>query len=180
MSSTDFDASDKGDWAYLRSEICRRTWQPFSNVPFVFYAIIAIGILGCAGIWVEIAKTALSTKVGNNDGVLTALATFYPALIGSASLQLILSSTDKADKVVTSFALLVCIVSFASVALVSVFHAQMPELTVKVAVGFAVFAIWLWWIANADDPIYKNAPIDAPSGGSTEQKLSGSTEGFTQ
>ena len=180
MSSVDTDVFQQGDWKYLGSEICRRTWQPFSSVAFVFYAVIAIVVLGCAGIWVEIVKAMLTTEAGSNEGVLTALATFYPALIGSASLQLILSSAGRADKIITSFALLVCILSFASVALVSVFHAQSPDVAMKISIGFAIFAIWLWWIANADDPIYRNAPIDAASGGSTERTLAGSTDGFKQ
>lgn len=178
MSATDANSSSPSDWKHLRSELCRRTWQPFSSAPFVIYVLLAIVGLGCLGIWVELVKLARVDGDGSSDGVLTALATFYPALVGSASLQLILYSTGRGDKTLTSFALLACIASLASVVLISVFHTQFPILTVRAAIFFVLFSIWLWWITNADDPTYKSAPIDAASGGDPDRPLAGSTKGF--
>ncbi len=118
MNTAKTKPGSKGDWRYLGHEIWRRTWGPFSNVPFVFYVVLAILCLGGLGIWVELVKTALDSPPKNFDGVLTALSTFFPALIGSASLQLILASTGNSDKVLVSFALLACFVSFFGVVLI--------------------------------------------------------------
>ncbi len=172
------DTAEISDWTYLGREIKRRTVQPFSDAPFVFYVFLAIISFGCLGIWVEVVKIQLQQGTASYEGLLTAMATFFPALIGSASLQLILSSTGKADKILVSFALIACFASFGSVVLISVFHAIVPTVCFWAAIGFSVFAIWLWWFTNGDDPTYKNAPIDAPTGGDTGRKLKGNTAGF--
>lgn len=179
MSSESKACTRSGDWHYLKREIFRRTSQPFSDVPFVFYVLLAIIGLGCLGIWVELIKVALSSGK-NYDGVLTALATFFPALIGSSALQLILVSTGNRDKVLVSFGYLVSIAAFAAVILMSVFHSLLPVLTFWTSVLFTVGAVWLWWFTNGDDPTYKSAPIDAPSGGSTSRPLNGDTSGFQE
>lgn len=180
MSSDAKTNARHGDWHYLRREISRRTFQPFSDVPFVFYVLLAIIGLGCLGIWVELIKVVMSSDQPNYDGVLTALATFFPALIGSSSLQLILTSTGNRDKVLVSFGYLISLTAFGAVVLISVFHPTLPGLTFGASVFFAVVAVWLWWFTNGDDPIYKSAPVDAASGGDTGKPLKGSTSGFQE
>lgn len=170
----------EGDWRYLRREIWRRSVQPFSHVPFVFYVLLAIVLLGCLGIWVELIKVAISTGQREYDGVLTALATFFPALIGSSSLQLILSSAGNRDKVLVSFGYFISIVAFAAVVLISILYPFLPILTFWASVLFVFFAIWLWCFTNGDDPTYKSAPIDAPSGGDTGRQLKGDTSEFKE
>lgn len=163
-----------GDWRYLRRELSRRTRQPFSDVPFVFYVFLAIIGLGCLGIWVEIIKVALASEAPSYRGVLTALATFFPALIGSSVHQLILTSTEKRDKVLVSFGYLISIVAVAAAILISVLHSKFPNITFWAAVVFAVGAVWLWWFTNADDPTYKSEAV----GGDTNRRLKGNTSGF--
>lgn len=180
MSSNNSTGAHGGDWRYLKREIGRRTTQPFSHAPFVFYVLLAIIGLGCLGIWVELLKVATSSVHLNYDGVLTALATFFPALIGSSSLQLILSSTGNRDKVLVSFGFSVIIIAFAAAVLISLLNPLLPNFTFWASVIFAVIAVWLWWFTNGDDPTYKSAPIDAPSGGNTGRQLKGDTSGFQE
>lgn len=178
MSGSDTDSNSVGDYRFIGREIWRRTWQPFRHFPFVSYVILSIICLGCLGIWVELIKTQLTTLPASYDGVFTAIVTFYPALIGSASLQLILSSTGNSDKVLVSFAQIALFSAFISVALISVFHQLYPDWSFKVAIFFAVFAIWFWWFTNADDLTYRNSPIDAPAGGDTAKALKGDLGNF--
>lgn len=114
------------------------------------------------------------------DGVFTALATFFPALIGSSSLQLILDSTGKSDKVLVSFGILVSFIALAAAVLISVFHQLLPCVTFGFSIFFALLAVWLWWFTNGDDPTYKSVSIDAPSGGDPKRKPKGDTSGFRQ
>ena len=170
-----------GDWQYLKKEICRGTSQPLSYAPFVFYFLLAIIGLGCLGIWVELIKVLLSANTQNFDRMLTALGTFFPALIGSSAFRLILASTDKRDKIFASFGFGMCLLAFAAAILISLLHVSFPIVTLCAAVAFAGFAIWLWWFANGDDPVFKsNLPIDAPSGGDTSKSLKGDTSGFRE
>jgi len=149
-------------------------------MPFVVYVLLAIIGLGCLGIWVELIKVALSPETGNYEGVLTALATFFPALIGSSSLQLILTSTGRSDKVLVSFGYLVSIAAFAGVVLISIFHKLLPDLSFWASVCFVGLAVWLWWFTNGDDPTYKSAAVDAASGGDTGRALKGDITGFRE
>ena len=173
-------APKSGDWYYLRRELKRRTLQPLSDAPFVIYVFCVIIGLGCLGIWVELSRVVLSAGTSDYGGVLTALSTFFPALIGSSSLQLILASTSNRDKVLVSFGYFVSIVAFAAAVLISIFHAMFPNATFLASVGFAVLAVWLWCFTNGDDPTYKSAPVDAPSGGDTSKPLKGDPNRFPE
>lgn len=171
-------AEKVGDWPYLWRELKRRTTEPVANVPFVFYVLLAIVGLGCVGIWVELVKLVLSEKKANLEGLLTALATFSPALIGSAALQLILASTGRGDKVMVSVGLFIALAAFAAVILISAIHKSFPITALLAALAFVAIAVWLWWITNGDDPTFKSVPLDAPSGGSIDRELPGDTDGF--
>ncbi|QUJ78339.1 hypothetical protein KDD17_18290 [Sulfitobacter albidus] len=177
MSSKDTNPDQLGDWQYLGREIWRRSWQPFKNVPFVFYVVLAIICLGGLGIWVEVIKGQLG-QATDNSGLLTALSTFFPALIGSASLQLILSSTGNSDKILVSFSLLACFVSFFGVVLITVFYPVHPTWSLAAAIWFGIFAVWFWWFTNGDELTYQNAPIDAAAGGNTARAVKGNLSEF--
>ncbi len=174
------DSVETGDWKYLGGELLRRTIQPVKDVPFVLYVILAIIGLGGLGIWVELVKVLLASGPFDQTGLLIALATFFPALIGSSSLQLILASTGNGNKVLVSFALLICGVAVAVGVLINVFFETYPAAAFRSSIFFALIAVWLWWITNGDDPTYKSAPVDAPSGGDTDRPLKGDTSGFVE
>ena len=145
----------------------------------MFYVILAIICLGGLGIWVEIIKGQLGQSA-DDSGLLTALSTFFPALIGSASLQLILSSTGNSDKVLVSFSLLACFVSFFGVVLITIFYPVHPAWSLGAAVWFGIFAVWFWWFTNGDELTYQNAPIGRrfrwqhnPSGEGKPERIQG-------
>jgi hypothetical protein len=70
-----------GDWDYLWLQLKRRTPEPLGDVPFVFYVFLGIVIFGGLGIWVELLKILISTKPAELAGLITAVNTFFPALI---------------------------------------------------------------------------------------------------
>ena len=177
MSSNDTNPNQLSDWQYLGREIRDRSWQPFKYVPFVFYFILAIIFLGGLGIWVEVIK-CLRGQITDNSGLLTALSTFIPALIGSASVQQILSSTENSDKVLVSFSLFVCFISFFGVVLITVFYPDYPSWSLRAAVVFGIIAVWFWWFTNGREPTYQNVPIDASTGGSVEREIKGNLSEF--
>jgi hypothetical protein len=174
------DEQEVGDWIYLWREIKRRTFQPFSSIPFLIYVVVAIVGLGCLGIWVELIKLALQTPGGSQSAVLTALCTFFPALIGSTAFQLILGATGKSDKIFVSIGYLVLILGLGGVILITLFNWLHPVKTFWAAVLFSASAVWLWWITNGDDPTYKSTSVDAASGGDPNRTLKGNTRGFKE
>ena len=165
------------DWSHLGRELKRRTCEPWSMVPFVCYFLMTVG-LGCLGVLAELIRYYGSPDISNYDGVLIALVAFFLALIGSSSFRLILVSTDKQDKVFVSFSWVISFIAIVAGIIISFFRVTHPNPALWSSVFFAFGAVWLWWIANGDDPIYKSIPIDAASGGSTERKIKGDTSKF--
>lgn len=166
-----------GEWRYLRSEIYRRTINPFQSVPFVVYTVLAIIMLGSAGIWYEILKIHISTQDPNYNGVVVAYTSFYLALTGSASHRLILSSTDKPDKVMVSFSILAGALSILFLVAIHLLY-ELDKINWLLTATFAIIPMWIWWIANGDDPVFQSIVTDAATGGNTNRTLQGSLEGY--
>lgn len=174
-----FTETDIGDWRYLGRELKRLTLEPVDKFPFVVHVVLAIVIFGALGVWVEVLKIVISTQPADFSGLITAIITFFPALIGSTALQLILSSASKNDKIVISFGLLVLCVFVAAAILLPFFSTRHPLRVLTLGVICSVCAIWVWWITNADDQTYMKMPrADAATGGDVGRQLQGDLKGF--
>ena len=145
---------------------------------FVLSFLFAIVGFAGFGIWVELVELNLSETHNNYDGLYTAIATFYPALIGSASVHLLLTATGQSDKIMTTFGLAVLLAAAVCALLLSIFHDQYPTARFFGAILLALFSIWLWSIAEADNPIYDPLPVDTASGGSLLRDLKGDTSDY--
>ena len=178
MASTSSQNEGAGSVANLRQELARRTCKPWKQVTFVSYFFTAIVLFGGFGIWVELVELNLSENAESYDGLYRAIATFYPALIGSASFHLLLIATVKSDTTMTAFGTMVLSFAFVIAILVAIFQHQYPIARFFVVILLASFSIWLWSIADADNPIYKDVPADTSSGGSLLRPLKGDTSEF--
>ena len=178
MSLTGTQNDSVGEWGYLGQELTRRTCQPWKQVTFVMYLLSAIVGFGGFGVWVEFVELNLSEYPRNYDGLYTAVATFYPALIGSASFQLLLISVAETNKVMTSFVVTVLLAALTCAILLSIFHDQYPTARFFMAALLAIVSMWLWIITDADNPIYRTLPADTPSGGNPQRDLKGDMGGF--
>ena len=115
------------------------TLAPWKHVAFVTYLVTAIIIFGGFGIWVELVALHLSDTPYSYDGVYTAVATFYPALIGSASFQLLFIPPEDTNKAVTSFVAMLSAVAFICALLLSLFHHQYPIARFFLATFLVIF-----------------------------------------
>ena len=178
MNSSISRNEELGEWTDLGQQLLRRTRQPWKHVSLIGFLLIAIIGFGGMGIWVEIIKITKADEYRGTNELFIAVATFYPALIGSSSLQLILASVDNSNKLLIAFAIAVWVTSTLVGILTAMYYNVSPDLCLVIAGIMVVFAVWLWMITNADDPIYKRARIDSASGGSTGRQLKGDTSGF--
>ena len=179
MGSTSSQNESAGSIVYLRQELARRTYKPWKQVTFVFYFFSAIVLFGGFGIWVELVElNLLSENADSYDGLYRAIATFYPALIGSASFHLLLIATGTSNRIMTAFGATVLLFAFVIAILLAIFHHQYPIARFFVVILLASFSIWLWSIADADNPIYTDVPADTSSGGSLVRPLKGDTSEF--
>ena len=186
LNANDLQQEVNQDWSYLLSDLKRRTCQPFRSVPFVFYALLTIIVFGGAGVWIKTVKiwidagsVFLSMALLQNEGTVAAASTFCLALLGSASHQLILSSTGKADKVIASFAIFACVIAFLIVVAVRGLY-EFKVISYFLPIVFTIVPMWLWWIANSDDPLFAPITPDAATGGNPDRALKGNLEGYEE
>lgn len=174
---TDDDRSN--DYLKLRRELWRRTHEPVRELPFVVYVFTGILLFGGLGVWVEILKIILAGSPVEFAGLITAVVTFFPALIGSTTLQLVLGSVNGGDKVMVSFALLMMCVFLTFAILLPFFSGTHPIGVLGCGIACSAFAIWTWWITNGDDPDFKKVvKPDAATGGNPQRQLPGDLNGF--
>jgi hypothetical protein len=144
------------------------------------YVILANILFGCLGIWIEVVKTITAPTTAELAGIITAVIAFFPTLMGSTTLQLVLASAKRNDMIFVSFGLLVLCVSTAAAILLAIFSAAHPVAVLAIGITCSVGSIWMWWIANGGDPIYKSKspPPDAPTGGDPSRSLGGDLSGY--
>ena len=167
-----------GEFAYLWGELSRRTKEFPKRAVLVFYVLGAVAGLGGLGIWTELVRMLLSENHYGWDRVFTATAAFYPAVIGSAAFRLQLVATGKPDQIISAFGLLVLLFAFGTAVFLAFFGVDHPGPSLVAAIVLALFAIWIWIVANVDDPIYKSIPVDTASGGNPSRDPKGDFSEF--
>lgn len=177
--ATNTDNLGGDEFADLRRQLRERTAGLHKRFSYVVYVLVSIVVLGGLGIWTELVKLALSGVPGRTDGIFTAATTFYPAVVASATFQLLLIATGNHDRVMTAFGVLVMVSSFALAVLSTVFRSQYPMLCLAAAVLLVVFSVWIWIVANSDNPIYKPVTVDAAAGGNPSREPQGNLSDFT-
>ncbi|MGQ3055812.1 MAG: hypothetical protein ACT6T0_01290 [Nevskia sp.] len=180
MSSGNSNVFSSRHYKVLGSELKRRTKQPAEHPTFLIYFVLSVVTLGGAGIWFEVYSFFYAAKNPNLEPLRTALTTFFPAIAGSTTLQLILAENNRSLK---AFAIL-CLFLVAGAALITApKSAAVDVFAMIVGIGTSLFACWIWWITNADTPEFKDViNPDAALGGdrATVQQvtLSGDLSGF--
>lgn len=172
---------EESSWIALRKELRKRTFEPASHASFVMYFLFAVVVFGGAGIWVEGHSYIWYVETVENphhsaSALRTAVLTFFPALAGSACMQLIWA--DDIFKPLRSFAMCVLV---ALVALIFVVAPSVVSNTVALLAGVfaSMIALWTWWIANARQRDLLDIDIDAPTGKKdTSGELAGDLGGF--
>ena len=177
MDSNNIYSERSRKWRMLRDELFRRTREPLQFPIFVFYSFLAIIVFAGAGIWFEVLKLISSTEITKYNGVVTAVAAFCLAIIGSASYRLILLATETSNKLLASFSYSSSVLVFVLVIILRYLY-EIDKISWFIPVIFSIIPIWIWWIANGDDLIYRDISTDAPSGGNTARDLPGSLQDF--
>lgn len=161
-------------------ELKRRTSKPRGEVVYWFYFICAVCVLGGAGILLEFARYVSAKDAVSPDGLLTAFATFFPALIGSSAIQIMFDKVNDRRMMAISLGSLI-LTLFVSACLI-LLGSSGSRVSWTTAFLFCLFALWVWWIANADNPGLYDEPhlsIDAPTGGPDPNiELQGNTDGY--
>lgn len=166
-----------GGWKDFRDDLRRRWRQPLRHATYCFYFVSSVLFIGCLGIWLEFALLARSDWQDATN-LKSAIATFFPALIGSTCLQLLLQQTLKALKAFSiAFMLFFFVIGAWLIA-----DRDLPDwIAFSIGVASSVASLWYWWIANADNADFfdDQTPTASVGGDDTARALDGSLTGFT-
>ncbi|WP_394538806.1 hypothetical protein PRJ39_25150 [Lysobacter enzymogenes] len=170
----------KGLYRQIADELGERTARPIKHPSFVVFFVCAVLGLGALGIWLELYSYIYSVPEKyphrETDALRTALLTFFPAVAGTAAMQLMWAESTKHFRSV-AFAILGV---FLVVALV-IFPARISNgSALFFGTAASVMSLWVWWIANAkQDDLLDEVDPSAPVGGDNVQvKLAGSLDDF--
>ncbi|WOH75542.1 hypothetical protein RX330_10755 [Bradyrhizobium sp. NDS-1] len=169
----------QSEWSQLFKELRKRTIEPLQSVSFVVYAIVGTAILGGLGIWVEVTKIILADGAIDLTNLLTAMTTFFMALVGTAAYQMNFAAVERKDKPMIAFAWIMFFIFFIAAIFLSLFGTRQTAYCIVAGVFSSVGAIWFWWITNGGDRLWQKIEPDAPAGGALDRNIRGDLEGFT-
>jgi uncharacterized membrane protein len=160
----------------LGAELKDRFFTPIRHI--TFWAYLIFGMLGFAllGVWAELYYYSASPEDATHLRI--ALVTFFPALVGSVSLQVVFEEALK-NKRMLVYALVSGIV-FLGVAIELIRTKNMNnDVAIPMAAVACVLAILHWWIANGLNPAFQDElSRDAAVGGSPTKTPAGTVGDF--
>ena len=153
-----------------------RTKAPIGHFVFWVYLIIGVIFFGGLGIWLEF-YLFLYNPTATSTALRSALLTYFPALIGSISLQMIFEQPQ--NRRLMGFAVIYAFI-FLGLAFFLILKPQLSEyVTFPVSIFCCLAAVWIWWIANALNPAFRdNINIEAPLGGPPSASTKGDLKDY--
>ncbi|EJL37558.1 hypothetical protein PMI01_00636 [Caulobacter sp. AP07] len=148
----------------------RRTKRPSREFVYWMYFIACVFGLGGLGVWVELIQTnGLPPAARDWNNTYTSLVTFFPALIASSCVQMVFEVKSKRMHAFSIVLILLALV----VGLMLISHARPASAFAwTAAVAASLGSLWIWWIANADNPsLHDEASPEAAVGGALDAPL---------
>lgn len=176
MADTSTTSPSVNGFSLLWKDLRDRTFKPVGHVTFWVYLFLGVVLCSGLGVWFEVIRYMYAAEGAKPDAILVALLTFFPALVGSSTLQMVFASEAKGLR---AFALFLAVLFALAACWLAFGRPSDFTVAMRWALFFSTAAIWIWWIANGGDPSFRdNIPNNAPIGGDTSTPLSGSLDGF--
>jgi hypothetical protein len=163
----------------LLHELNRRAKEGFKHAPFKMTFWVGVVLCGGLGVWYEIYKilTELINGHDTQDSKLlqplrTAFATFFPAIIGTVSLQMVFEDENKSHRGAA-----VCVALLFLILLVPTVDSNWHDgFGVLLGAGLSCASLWIWCAANGLSASFRQS-LDAPVGDKPlDGELSGSDD----
>lgn len=179
LTRTNAVGRTSSSWSAVTRELIKRTFRPLSHFSFVAYFFGAVVLFGGLGVWLELYSYLVLTPATHEPAhplasLRTALITFFPALAGSACMQMIWA--EQYQKFLRAFAVIALLI-LAAFALMITPKEVGHGTAINIGVACSIFALWTWVVANAKQQDLLDA--DAPLGNKNPNaKLAGNLDGF--
>lgn len=158
MAQTAAHGEDYDGYARLGAEIKRRWKAPRSHPTFAIFFVGSFLVFAATGVWLEFFKLAfgLGQDHGSTTALRAAIATYFPAVLGSTILQLSISDSLRSLRALGQVVGPVFLV----LAFALVFWTNLPDFA-AIVIGLLASAASLacWWIVNADESSYRDEPV---------------------
>ena len=132
-----------GGLSYVSREVYRRLAKPAGHFTFWVYLFVGIGGASAFGVWYELLPLILQRPGATQDGLFTALLTFFPALAGPSALQLLFEDNPKPMR---AFAIILIIVFFILVIWLGFARPECAWIAYLSAGVSCLLAIFVWWL----------------------------------
>lgn len=158
------DAENYDGYGRLFAEVKRRWHAPRHHPTYMAFFIGSFLFFAAAGIWLELIKLVFGIGDQNDWAPLrTAVATYFPAILGSVAMQLAISDTLRSLRAWGQ----IFTYAFLALSLILIFATNLLDGAAIFLglVGSAAALAW-WWIVNADEMALKDDfPTEAAVGG---------------
>lgn len=155
--TSEADAEYDG-YSRLFEEVKRRWREPRSHPTFALFFIGSFLIFAAIGVWLELSKLVfgIGSEVGSAAALRTAIATYFPAVLGSSVLQLAISDSLRSLRALGQIVAPI----FFALAYVLVFAENLLDwAAIILGIIASAAALVCWWIVNADDPALLDEPL---------------------
>lgn len=164
-------------------ELKRRFFAPVRHVTFWTYLLVGVIFFGGLAIWLELclyvaAPIEDGLRGATSDHLKVALVTFFPALIGSVSTQLLFEEAGR-NKRMLAFAVMVGVFFLAIGLWLTLDRGLRNSISISVATVSCCASVLVWWVANGSNRAFQDEfDVDAPLGGAATQQPAGDLQDF--
>ena len=151
----------------LFEELKRRWREPSGNPTFDLFFIGSFLMFAAAGVWLELARLAfgLESRPGSATAFRIAIATYFPAVLGAALLQLLISETLRSLRALG----FIIGVLFTALTFILVFAVNLPNwAAISLGLAASAGALACWRIVYADDQSLRDDPEPIASTGNID------------
>jgi hypothetical protein len=144
-------------WPRLAEELVDRLTTPAKHPTYFFFFLGSVCLYAGAGVWLEVIKLifGLNHPAEAELAIRGAIATYFPAILGTAAMQLAISENLRSLRALGY----VLSTIFVFLALSIVFDGNMSSaIAILLGALCSLFALLCWWIVNARDRSLKDDP----------------------
>lgn len=154
-------------YARLLAEVRRRWHEPSGHPTFGLFFVGSFLMFAAVGVWLEFFKLFLGTgpEPGSASSLRTAIATYFPAVLGSSLLQLLISETLRSLRAL-GFIVGVLFGVLAFVLISAATLGDWPAILIGLLASAAALACWR--IVYADDQSLRDDPEPQVATGKTD------------